>query len=89
MYLIIILFSKLQVLDRYGDVIVAYQMNGADLPAEHGYPVRVIVPGVAGVRNVKWLRQVSLAAEESHGTWQRGLSYKGFGPSVKTTDGEL
>ena len=44
--------------------------------------------GHAGVRNVKWLRQVTLAAEESKGPWQRGIAYKGFGPSVKSVEGE-
>lgn len=30
-------------------------MNGETLPRDHGFPVRVIVPGVVGARNVKWL----------------------------------
>ena len=38
-----------------GDVLLAYEMNGADLPPDHGYPVRVIIPGVVGARSVKWL----------------------------------
>ncbi|KAK9874923.1 hypothetical protein WA026_005738 [Henosepilachna vigintioctopunctata] len=41
--------------DRRGDVILAYEMNGVPLPRDHGFPVRVIVPGVVGARNVKWL----------------------------------
>ena len=32
---------------------LAYQMNGADIPRSHGYPVRAIVPGNAGARNCK------------------------------------
>lgn len=42
-------------LDPYGDVILAYEMNGEPIPRDHGYPIRVIVPGVVGARNVKWL----------------------------------
>lgn len=42
-------------MDRRGDVILAYEMNGVPIPADHGYPLRVVVPGVAGARNVKWL----------------------------------
>ena len=42
-------------LDPHGDVILAYEMNGEPIPRDHGYPVRVIVPGVVGARNVKWL----------------------------------
>jgi len=36
-----------------GDIILAYEMNGTDIPADHGYPVRAVVPGVVGARSVK------------------------------------
>ena len=71
----------------YGDVILAYEMNGAPLPAKHGFPLRAIVPGHVGVRNVKWVKNVVISNEEAKGTWQRGMAYKGFGPSTKTLDG--
>ena len=35
--------------------LVAYEMNGEALPAHHGYPLRMIVPGLFGLKNVKWL----------------------------------
>lgn len=41
--------------DKRGDVILAYEMNGEAIPRDHGFPVRVIVPGVVGARNVKWI----------------------------------
>ena len=63
-------------LSRRGDVLLAFQMNDQDLPAQHGYPVRVVVPGHVGVRNVKWLKEIRLSHEEAHGTWQRGMAYK-------------
>lgn len=44
----------------FGDVILAYQMNGEDIPREHGYPVRAIVPGSAGARNCKYLAKVEV-----------------------------
>jgi DMSO/TMAO reductase YedYZ molybdopterin-dependent catalytic subunit len=43
---------------RQPDVILAYQMNGEDLPVGHGAPVRLIVPGWYGVANVKWLNHI-------------------------------
>jgi sulfite oxidase len=33
-------------IDPYGDVIIAYEMNGVEIPRSHGYPVRAIVPGI-------------------------------------------
>lgn len=42
-------------MDPRGDVILAYEMNGETLPRDHGFPVRVIAPGIVGARSVKWL----------------------------------
>lgn len=42
-------------MDPRGDVILAFEMNGRPLSRDHGFPIRVIVPGVVGARNVKWL----------------------------------
>ena len=33
-------------IDPFGDVIIAYEMNGVPIPRQHGYPVRAIVPGI-------------------------------------------
>ncbi|XP_069509877.1 sulfite oxidase, mitochondrial [Ambystoma mexicanum] len=63
------------------DVLLAYEMNGQELPRDHGFPVRVVVPGVVGARNVKWLGKVSVGPEESQSHWQQN-DYKGFSPSV-------
>lgn len=63
------------------DIIIAYEMNGTDIPRDHGYPVRVIIPGVVGARQVKWLHRIYLSDEESESHWQR-LDYKGFNSSV-------
>src|SRR6266436_592161 len=40
------------------EVLIAYQMNGRDLPQDHGYPVRAIVPGHYGMASVKWLTRI-------------------------------
>lgn len=43
---------------------------------------QVIVPGYAGIRNVKWVSKIELAKEEAEGPWQRGLNYKILPPSI-------
>ncbi|GBG61513.1 hypothetical protein CBR_g21855 [Chara braunii] len=64
-----------------GDVLLAYEMNGEVLPADHGYPLRVVVPGVIGARSVKWLSRVTVRSDESQGFFQQ-RDYKMFPPSV-------
>ena len=49
------------------DNLVAYEMNGAALPPEHGYPARLIAPGWYGVANVKWLTGIELQSERFAG----------------------
>jgi sulfite oxidase len=55
-----------------GDVLLAFEMNGETLPRDHGFPVRLVVPGTLGARNVKWVRRVTLDSEEADSHWQRG-----------------
>ena len=49
------------------DNLVAYEMNGAPLPPEHGFPARLIAPGWYGVANVKWLTRIELQSERYAG----------------------
>ena len=42
------------------DVLVAYAMNGSPLPLQHGFPVRLVVPGWYGMAHVKWLRSITV-----------------------------
>lgn len=44
-------------LDPTAQILLATSMNGAPLPPDHGYPLRVVVPGAPAVRSVKWLRE--------------------------------
>ena len=62
------------------------QMNGKPLPANHGYPVRAIVPGVAGARSVKWLDRITVQEKESNNHYQL-YDYKVLPPQV--TDAEI
>ncbi len=43
-----------------GDALLAYEMNGAELPPQHGFPLRLVVPGWYGMTNVKWLTRITL-----------------------------
>jgi sulfite oxidase len=52
------------------DVLLAYAMNGEPLPAEHGFPLRVVVPGYIGARSVKWLASVRVQEEPSSNYFQ-------------------
>lgn len=47
------------------NVILALQMNGKPLTAEHGAPVRMVVPGFIGARSVKWLKRIILSDKTS------------------------
>src|SRR5207302_5949477 len=52
------------------EVLIAYQMNGRDLPLDHGYPVRAVVSGHYGMASVKWLTRVQAVREPFRGYWQ-------------------
>src|SRR5215210_4283285 len=51
--------------------ILAYEMNGVPLPAEHGFPVRAIVPGLYGMMNAKWITDIEIVDRVYEGFWQR------------------
>ena len=68
-------------MDIRGDCILAFEMNGEAIPRDHGYPLRAIVPGTVGARNVKWLTRVAASDKEYDGFWQQ-RDYKGFSPSI-------
>jgi DMSO/TMAO reductase YedYZ molybdopterin-dependent catalytic subunit len=49
------------------DVLIAESMNGAPLTPEHGFPLRLVVPGFYGTNSVKWLTRMTFASERSTG----------------------
>lgn len=65
----------------------AFEMNGEPIPRDHGFPLRLVVPGSVGARQVKWLSTLRASDEESPSPWQRRFFYKGMSPSVRATDG--
>ncbi|XP_057488970.1 sulfite oxidase-like isoform X1 [Actinidia eriantha] len=70
-----------QATNPVADVLVAYEMNGEPLNRDHGYPLRVVVPGVIGARSVKWLDSITIITEECQGFFMQ-RDYKMFPPSV-------
>ncbi|MGC2034870.1 MAG: molybdopterin-dependent oxidoreductase [Thermoplasmata archaeon] len=57
------------------DVLVAYQVDGQELPAEHGGPVRMLVPKRYFYKSAKWLRGLRFVAKDEPGFWEvRGYS---------------
>ncbi len=55
--------------------VVAYEMNGAPIPPQHGFPVRLVVPGWYGMTNVKWLAEIALLTEPYEG-YQVDTAYR-------------
>jgi DMSO/TMAO reductase YedYZ molybdopterin-dependent catalytic subunit len=55
--------------------LLAYRMGDEDLPTEHGFPLRAIVPGIYGMMNAKWITEIELTDQVYMGYWQeRGWS---------------
>ncbi|KAL2643155.1 hypothetical protein R1flu_010742 [Riccia fluitans] len=52
-------------MDEAQDIILTYEQNGRHLLPDHGYPVRIIIPGYVGGRMVKWLTSITVSSQES------------------------
>lgn len=55
---------------RDADLLLAYAMNGEPLPVQHGYPVRLVVPGWYAMASVKWLTEIALIDRPFPGHYQ-------------------
>jgi len=53
------------------NVLVVYLMNGEPLPDDHGFPARIIIPGLYGMENVKWLTRIQTVPANFRGYWQQ------------------
>ena len=62
------------------DVLLAYEMNGEPLPPDHGFPVRLVVPGWVGIASIKWLGQIEVADHPLFSPWNTTL-YRMTGPT--------
>ena len=57
------------------EVLLAYEMNGEPLPPQHGYPLRLVVPGWYGMTNVKWLERIEFLDRPFDG-YQNAMGYR-------------
>jgi len=58
-----------------GEAILAYEVNGVPLPPQHGFPLRLVVPGWYGMTSVKWLARLT-AVDEPFDGYQMRHSYR-------------
>lgn len=70
------------------DCLIAFKMNGEELPRDHGYPLRAVIPGTVGVRNCKWLQRIHIQSSEADSVWQQ-QDYKNFPPWAVKPDPSL
>jgi len=61
---------SIPVAKAHADVLLAYKMNGCELPPEHGFPVRAIVPGWYAMASTKWLQRIIVTDQPFTGYYQ-------------------
>ncbi len=57
------------------EALLAYEMNGAPLPPQHGFPLRLVMPGWYGMAHVKWLNRITVQTEAFTG-YQNRVAYR-------------
>ena len=72
-------YARSIAVEKVKDVLIAYAMNGEDIPVDHGFPLRAIVPGHYGMASVKWLTHIRVLLKPFKGYWQTSdYAYWGF-----------
>ena len=66
------------------DTLLAYEMNGEPLPAMHGYPLRLLVPGWYGMNSIKWLVGIKVIDHKFDGFYQTERYMVMNGPGADT-----
>jgi DMSO/TMAO reductase YedYZ molybdopterin-dependent catalytic subunit len=59
------------------NTLLVHAINGQPLPRRHGYPVRVVVPGLFGEKNVKWVTRIEVVTSDTKGFYEQ----QGWGPT--------
>ena len=70
-------------LDGKADCMLATHQNGQPLLRDHGYPVRALLPGIAGARNVKWLESIRLSRTPSTSPWMKHYYRRADGSNIQ------
>jgi sulfane dehydrogenase subunit SoxC len=68
-------YERSLALSELEHALLAYEMNGVALPPQHGFPLRLVVPGWYGMTNVKWLARITLLEEPFQG-YQQAVGYR-------------
>src|SRR3989449_4708989 len=50
--------------------LLAYEMNREPLPAKHGFPIRLLVPGLVGMKKPKWITKIEAVNYHFRGSWE-------------------
>ena len=62
---------------KHPGALLAYKMNGKPLTLDHGFPVRLLIPGLYGIKQMKWIRGITVSNKAAHGYWhKKGWSRK-------------
>jgi DMSO/TMAO reductase YedYZ molybdopterin-dependent catalytic subunit len=78
---------KLEWLTQPG-VMLVYAMNGAPLPPEYGFPLRLLIPGLYGQKQPKWITQITLMDHDVLGYWE-GPNYGWSNSAVVKTNSQI
>jgi sulfane dehydrogenase subunit SoxC len=68
-------YARALPLAEIDDALLAYDMNGGPLPPQHGFPLRLVVPGWYGMTNVKWLARIDLL-DAPYAGYQNAQAYR-------------
>jgi DMSO/TMAO reductase YedYZ molybdopterin-dependent catalytic subunit len=67
------------------ETMLAYRLNGKDLPPENGFPLRLVIPRMYGYKGVKWVERIVFTEKQEVGYWERrGYSVDGSIPGLKS-----
>ena len=64
------------------DTLLVYAMNGQPLPADHGFPARILTPGWIGIANIKWLGRIEVSDKPLFSNWNTD-TYVMIGPDFQ------